>query len=186
MAEEVFNGLIWGPDNNTREIGNGGVVNVRSGGVVNLFSGATLLAKSGATIEVASGGVLKADAGGLVDNGGLAAAVITVGAENTNVRAIGIQLNDAAGAAVTTRRTVQIAVLADANGDAFVATGGSTGIAIGTDGALLPIVAKKLFLAISEATGHIDLTWTDTGTEVAFLAVIVSGKMYIGATMANT
>jgi hypothetical protein len=78
-------------------------------------------------------------------------------------------------------------VLADANGDAFAATGGSTGIAVGTDGALLPIVAKKLFLAISEADGDIDLTWTDTGTEAAYLAVILpNGKMIVSAALTNT
>lgn len=155
MAEQVFNGLVYGPDNNT--------------------------------LTVASGGRLQVLSGGVFDNAGaVASAVITVAAEVSNVRAISVQLNDATGAAVTTRRVVQVAVLADANGDAFVATGGSTGIAIGTDGALLAIVAKKLFLAISEANGHIDLTWTDTGTEAAFLGVIVSGKLFIGATMANT
>jgi hypothetical protein len=82
---------------------------------------------------------------------------------------------------------VHVAVLADANGDAFVSTGGSTGIAIGTDGALLAIIAKKLFLAISEPDGDIDLTWTDTGTEAAYLAVILtSGKMVISSAMTNT
>jgi hypothetical protein len=84
------------------------------------------------------------------------------------------------------REAVQIAVLLDASGDAFVVTGGSTGIAIGTDGALLAIVAKKLFLAISEADGDIDLTWTDTGTEAAYLAVILSnGKMIISSDLTN-
>ena len=80
-----------------------------------------------------------------------------------------------------------IAVLLDANGDAFVTTGGSTGIAIGTDGALLPVVAKKLFWAISEADGDIDLTWTDTGTEAAYLAVrLPNGKMVISSALTNT
>ena len=95
-------------------------------------------------------------------------ASITVGAENTNVRAITIQLKDA-------------------NGDAFVTTGGSTGIAIGTDGALLTVVAKKYFVAISEADGDIDLTWTDTGTEAAYLAVrLPNGRLVISAAMTNT
>jgi hypothetical protein len=79
-----------------------------------------------------------------------------------------------------------IAVFADANGDAFVVTGGSTGIAIGTDGALLPIVAKKLFKAVSEADGDIDLTWTDTGIEAAYLGVILpNGKIIMSAALTN-
>jgi hypothetical protein len=139
------------------------------------------------TLEVASGASVLLRAGSVLDNAGaVAGATITVGAEITNVRAISVQLTDAAGAAVATRRAVQIAVLADANGDALVATGGSTGIAVGTDGALLPIVTKKLFLAISEANGHIDLTWTDTGTEAAYLAVIIGGKLFISTALANT
>ena len=114
-------------------------------------------------------------------------ASITVGAENTNVRAITIQLKDANGADIAYREMVDIFVLADANGDAFVTTGGSTGIAIGTDGALLTVVAKKYFVAISEADGDIDLTWTDTGTEAAYLAVrLPNGRLVISAAMTNT
>lgn len=122
-----------------------------------------------------------------VDIGGqVAGATITVGAENANVRNIAIQLRDGRGRDITHRAAVKIAVLADANGDAFVVTGGSTGIAIGTDGALVPIVAKKLFMAISEADGDIDLTWTDTGTEAAYLAVILpNGRMIISAPLTN-
>ncbi|TZG26501.1 hypothetical protein [Sphingomonas montanisoli] len=131
---------------------------------------------------------LIADPGDVVDIcGQCAGASIVVGAEVANVRAITIQLKDAQGNDLAHRATVQIAVLADANGDAFVAVGGTTGIAIGADGALLPIVAKKLFLAISEADGDIDLTWTDTGTDVAYLAVILpNGRMIISAALTNT
>ena len=112
---------------------------------------------------------------------------ITVGAENTNVRAITIQLKDANGKDIKRRTMVDVVVLADANGDAFASTGGSTGIAIGTDGALLTVVAKKYFKAISEADGDIDLTWTDTGTEAAYLGVILpTGRMVISSAMTNT
>ncbi|MDB5733228.1 MAG: hypothetical protein JWQ03_3123 [Variovorax sp.] len=120
------------------------------------------------------------------NNGAVADASITVSAESTNVRTIAIQLKKADGTDIAVRQAVHLALLLDANGDAFAATGGSTGIAIGADGALLPIVAKKMWLAISEADGDIDLTWTDTGTEVAYLAVILpSGKMIISAALTN-
>ena len=124
----------------------------------------------------------------VVDLGGVVAgAGIVVSAENTNVRTIAIQLRDGQGKDIAKRAAVQIAVFADANGDAFVATGGSTGIAVGTDGALLPIVPKKLFLAVSEADGDIDLTWTDTGTEAAYLGVILpNGKLVMSAALTNT
>lgn len=114
-------------------------------------------------------------------------ATITVAAEDTNVRAITIQLKDSNGKDVADRTVVQAFVLADANGDAIAGTGGSTGIAIGTDGAILAtLVAKKAFTLISEADGDIDLTWTDTGTEAAYLALLLpTGRLVISAALTN-
>ena len=114
-------------------------------------------------------------------------ASITVGAEVANQRAITIQFKDGAGHDINYRLTVTVVVLADANGDAFVATGGSTGIAVGTDGALIALVAKKVFVAISEADGDLDLTWTDTGTEAAYLGLVMpDGRMIISTALTNT
>lgn len=114
-------------------------------------------------------------------------AEITVGAEATNVRAITIQLKDANGDDITSRQVVQAFVFADASGNAFATTGGSTGIAIGTDGALLAVVAKKQFTLISEDDGDIDLTWTDTGTEAAYLGILLpSGKLVISDALTNS
>lgn len=113
-------------------------------------------------------------------------ATITVGAENTNVRAITIQLKDSKGADINYVETVEIILFLDAERTAFVATGGSTGIAIGTDGALLTVVAKKYFLATSEADGDIDLTWTDTGTEAAYLGVrLPNGRIVMSSALTN-
>ena len=129
---------------------------------------------------------------GLVSNGiavtnACVDASITVGAEATNVRAITIQLKDSNGADMAERTFVKAHVMADANGDAFVTTGGSTGIAIGTDGALLAVVAKKSFILVSEADGDIDLTWTDTGTEIAFLHLeLPNGQRVVNSALTNT
>lgn len=130
--------------------------------------------------------------GGLVSNGIVVTnacvdASITVGAEVTNVRAITIQLKDSNGADMAERTMINAHVMADANGDAFATTGGSTGIAIGTDGALLAVVAKKSFILVSEADGDIDLTWTDTGTEVCFLHLeLPNGQRVVSAALTNT
>lgn len=114
-------------------------------------------------------------------------ATITVGAEAADVRAITIQFQGGPGHDLNYRITVPVVVLADANGDAFATTGGSTGIAIGTDGALIALVAKKVFLAISEADGDLDLTWTDTGTEVAYLGLVMpDGRLILSAALTNT
>ena len=114
-------------------------------------------------------------------------ATITVGAESTNVRAITIQLKDSNGADINYVEEVDIVLFLNADRLAYVVTGGSTGIAIGTDGALQTIVAKKVFRATSEADGDIDLTWTDTGTEVAFLGVrLPTGRWVMSSSLANT
>lgn len=113
-------------------------------------------------------------------------ATITVGAESTNVRVITIQLLDADGNDIDYVETVDIVLFLTADKLAFVVTGGSTGIEAGTDGALLDIVAKKYFVATSEADGDIDLTWTDTGTEAAFLGLrLPNGRIIVSDAMAN-
>lgn len=113
-------------------------------------------------------------------------ASITVGAENTNVRAITIQLKDADGKDINYVETVELLLFLSADKKAFAATGGSTGIEIGTDGALLPVVAKKYFIATSEADGDIDLTWTDTGSEAAYLGVrLPNGRIVVSAALTN-
>jgi hypothetical protein len=113
-------------------------------------------------------------------------ATITVAAENTNVRAITIQLKDAKGNDINYVETVEIIMYGAADMKSFASTGGSTGIAIGTDGALLALVAKKVFLATSEADGDIDLTWTDTGTESVALGVrLPNGRVVVTDAFAN-
>lgn len=114
-------------------------------------------------------------------------ATITVGDESTNVRAITIQIKDANGDAITYAETVDIIMFTDATMTAFAATGGSTGIAVGSNGALLAVVAKKLFIATTEATGELDLTWTDTGTEGVAVGVrLPNGRVVVSAGFANT
>ena len=110
-----------------------------------------------------------------------ATATVTVGAEVANVRAITIQLQTASLADIAYAETVHVILFADAAKAAYVVTGGSTGISIGTDGALLALVAKKAFLVTSEADGDIDLTWTDTGSEAAYIGVrLPSGRIVMG------
>jgi hypothetical protein len=136
---------------------------------------------------------IKVPSGNLVGKSGTvnisqpcADASITVGAENTNVRAITIQLKDVNGNDINYVETVEIIVFTSAAMTAFATTGGSTGLAIGTDGALLAIVAKKLFIATSEADGDIDLTWTDTATESVAVGVrLPNGRVVVSEAFAN-
>lgn len=116
-------------------------------------------------------------------------ASITVSAEGTpgaDQRAITITLKDVHGNAIDYAETVDIIMLLNTGGTDFVATGGSTGIAIGASGKLLTIVAKKAFKAISTTAGVIALTWTDTGTEAAFLGLYLpGGQRIVSSTLQN-
>lgn len=114
-------------------------------------------------------------------------ATISVGAEAANVRIITIQLLDSEGNDIDYVETVEVIMFLNAARTAFVVTGGSTGIAISTDGALLALVAKKAFLVTSEADGDILLTWTDTGSEAAFLGLrLPNGRIIMSDALANT
>lgn len=116
-----------------------------------------------------------------------AQAEITVGAEDTNVRPITIQLKNADGTNVASVQLVKLGVFADAGAAALATTGGSTGIAAGAEGLLITHTAKLWFDAVSDATGLITLTWTDTGTEVAYLGVFLpDGTLDMSAALTNT
>lgn len=100
---------------------------------------------------------------------------------------IAIQLQDANGNDINYVETVMAVLFTSAARTAFATTGGSTGLAIGTDGALLALVAKKVFLLTSEADGDIDLTWTDNATETVALALYLpNGNVVTTAAFANT
>lgn len=116
-------------------------------------------------------------------------ASIVVAAEISDVRQVAITLKDEAGNAIDYVETVMIIMYLNAARTAYVVTGGTTGIELGAggNGAILALVAKKVFLATCEATGLLDLKWTDTGTEVAFIGVrLPNGKEIMSASLANT
>ncbi len=140
----------------------------------------------GSRLGLKSTGNLAANRGDLAVTQPCVDCSITVGAEAGDARAITIQLKDANGNDINYVETVEIIMFLNAAMTAFVVTGGSTGIAIGTDGALLTVVAKKYFLATSEADGDIDLTWTDTGTEAAYLGVrLPNGRVVVSSALTN-
>jgi hypothetical protein len=113
-------------------------------------------------------------------------AVITVGAEASDARAITVQLKDANGGKISEVTHIELVLFLNAGGTDFAATGGSTGIAIGASGKLLAVVAKKLFRAQTTAAGLLALTWTDTGTEAAFLGVrLPNGNIIISSALTN-
>lgn len=123
--------------------------------------------------------------GGALDvNGRADGATITLAAPSGNNRDITVQLLDALGANVTSVQSVELILFLDAAGASFAVTGGSTGIVDNGAGAILALVAKKVFTARSSATGLIELRWTDTASEVAFLGIkLPSGRVVISAAL---
>lgn len=113
-------------------------------------------------------------------------ASIVVNPTATSPRSITIQLKDGNGNDIDYVEVVEALVFSDANMTAFTTTGGSTGLAIGTDGALLATVAKKRFMLTSEADGDIDLTHTDTGTDACFLVLRLPNGVLIPADRVHT
>ena len=111
-------------------------------------------------------------------------ATITVSAEGAttaNTRDIVVTLLDSQGVAIEAVEEIEVHMFLNAARTAYVVTGGSTGITLGAagDGAILIIVAKKVFVCTTEATGVLDLDWLDTGTEVAFLGVKLPNGRYV-------
>lgn len=116
----------------------------------------------------------------------VANAVITVGAESADVRAVTVQLKDANGDNMDSIISVDLVLFLDALGAAYVVTGGSTGLAQGASGKLLTVVAKKFFKARTTAAGLLAMTWTDTGTEAAYLGVkLPNGSVIISGPLTN-
>lgn len=111
-------------------------------------------------------------------------ATITVSAEaatTADTRDIVITLTDAEGVAIDHVEEIEIHMFETADRKAYVVTGGSTGISLtsGGDGAILAIIAKKVFIATTEATGILELDWLDSGTEAAFLGVRLPNGNYV-------
>jgi len=118
-------------------------------------------------------------------------ATITVSAEGAttaDTRDIVVTLLDSEGVAIDYVEEVELHMFLTADRLAYVVTGGSTGITLGAagDGAILIVVAKKVFVATTEATGILDLDWLDTGTEAAFLGVkLPNGNYVMSAALTN-
>lgn len=113
----------------------------------------------------------------------------TVGVESANVRAITIQFKDSFGANIASAVHFRLMAMSSAAHVDLAAVGGSTGIAIGANGKILnTVVAKKIFDCASDATGLWTGTYTDVGTDVAFLAVrLPNGVLVPGSTaLTNT
>lgn len=113
-------------------------------------------------------------------------AVITVGAEAADVRAITIQLKDHYGNNIDFAGYFEIVMFSSAAMTDFMSGGGSTGLAAGASGKLQAVTAKLLFRAISTTAGLWTGTYTDTGTAAGYIAVrLPNGRVVGGALITN-
>jgi len=96
-----------------------------------------------------------------------------IGSEAGNAINVGVQLNDAAGAPLAVRGSVFAYLSDDANGDTLAGTAPSGGVAIGTDGLAIPLVAGKAFQLVSEADGDIDINITEAGADTWYLVLVM-------------
>ena len=95
----------------------------------------------------------------------------TVGAEAANSINVAIQLKNGVGGNRSERTCVFAYLSDDANGDSLAGTAPAGNVAIGTDGVLIPVVADKAFMLVSEADGDIDLDIGESGADTWYLVV---------------
>lgn len=133
------------------------------------------MTKDNETIRVDSGLVQEHQALGWavasVSNN-LANVDIQISAEDTDVINIALQLQDEAGAALAESISLQVYLSDDADGLAVTTAAPSGGVALGTDGACIPLVAGKVFLLNSDATGLVDIDITEAGAATWYLVLV--------------
>lgn len=108
----------------------------------------------------------------LVQRNKAGGATIAIGAEGASI-AVTIQLLDAAGEEIAARAAVMAYLSSNANGDAIIGTAPDGGVAIGTDGLLIPVVTGKAFWLVSEADGDIDIAITESGAATYYLILVM-------------
>lgn len=110
----------------------------------------------------------------LVDNQ-VAGASFTIGSETSEAITVNVQLEDAAGAAMATASAVKFYLADDDAGLTPSTDAPSSGIAAGTDGAMIENVDNLSGWLISEADGDIDvaLDTTASGEDQSWYLVLV-------------
>lgn len=104
----------------------------------------------------------------------------------TDVINVAVQLEDWLNQNEMGERASIFAYLSDdANGDSIAATAPSGGVAIGTDGLLIPVVANKAFQLISEADGDIDINITEADQDTWYLVLVMpNGRLVVSGAIA--
>lgn len=140
--------------------------------------GGELVVESGGKISVESGGIVDIQAGATI--GSICGATFVIGAEDTNVINVGIQLTDANGDDLAVIGYVTAFLSDAATGIGIAGTAPATSTAIGTDGAIiLTHVTDQAWLLQSEADGDIDLDITETDADTWYLVVVLPNGLHV-------
>ena len=109
-------------------------------------------------------------------------AVFTIGSENTDVINVSVQLKDLTGNNIAIVAGVQIYLSDNSNGSSLSASSPSGGIAIGTNGILLPIITDKYATVISTSSGVFDINITEITAKTFYVVVLLPlGKLVISS-----
>lgn len=110
-------------------------------------------------------------------------ATITLAAGAANVMGITIQLKDALGTNLAERRRVEFYMSTDAEGDGLTGSTYSGDFAATTGVILSALTAKKHITGLTDATGKIVLTLTDTNKPATerVCVVLPGGKLSVSA-----
>lgn len=109
-------------------------------------------------------------AGGLVGRG----TTMTIGAETGgNTINVAIQFKNDNAIDCGERVSCFAYLSDDANGDSVAATAPSGGVAVNTDGVVVPVVAGKAFHFISEADGDLDIDIVEAGADTWYLVLVM-------------
>jgi hypothetical protein len=120
----------------------------------------------------------------IVNDGTSIYPTFTIGAEtpSTNTIIVHVDIEDADGNAVTGVRSLVCYVAADADGKDVHGTAIDT-LTNGTDGDVVPMVAGKVFLGITESDGDLDISMVKTGAYTGYIAIVdpVTGAPHMSA-----
>jgi hypothetical protein len=137
------------------------------GGILNA-PGAALLAANNLD-DVGSAATARAN---LNVSAGLGTPAFTIGAEAANAINVAVQLKDAAGVNLAVRGSVTAYLSDSATGADIAATAPDGGVAVGTEGLAIPLVADKAFQLVSNAAGVVDLDIGESGADTFYLVIV--------------
>jgi hypothetical protein len=99
-------------------------------------------------------------------------AAFTLGAETANARVVNVQLKDQNGRNLTKKGCVKAYLSSDANGNA-VAAAPDGAVVAGATGIVFQPVAKTYFTLVTNASGSVDISITDSTVRTMYLVLLL-------------